>query len=111
MVVLQVRADPGQVGDDGDAVVAQVIGRADAGKHQQLGAVVGAGRDQHLARRPDGAGLAALAVADADGAAVLDEDAVDPGAGDDGQALVAGERVEERLLGVGAVACGRPQRP
>src|SRR5205823_12627231 len=34
-VVVQVLADAGQCGDDVDAVLAQVLGRADAGDHQQ----------------------------------------------------------------------------
>ena len=35
-MILQVRADAGQLVRDGDAVLAQVIGGADAGEHQQL---------------------------------------------------------------------------
>ena len=51
-VVVQVRADAGQVVAHLDAEGAQMLGRADAGEHQQLRRLQRAGREQHLARAP-----------------------------------------------------------
>ena len=47
-MVLQPLAHAGEVGDDVDAVLAQVRGRADAGEHQQVRAVDRSAAQQHL---------------------------------------------------------------
>ena len=49
-MILQIGADMRAVVHNGDAHVAQVRRRADARQHQQLGAVIGAGRQDDLAR-------------------------------------------------------------
>ena len=51
-VVVQVRADAGQVVHHGDAVLLQLRARADARQHQQLRRLQRAGAQQHLARAP-----------------------------------------------------------
>ena len=51
----------GQVLAHLDADAAELVGRADAGQHQQLRRLVGAGGDDHLALGPD---LSAAAAAD-----------------------------------------------
>ena len=51
VAVLQVAADAGQVDAHGDAVRAQLRGRADARQHQQLRRVEGAAAQDHLAPR------------------------------------------------------------
>ena len=75
-MVDQVLADAGQV-DDGSAMpcAAQLLGRADAGQHQQLRRHQRAGGDDHLAVG-EGPPLAprGIAIGDADGAPVLDLD-------------------------------------
>ncbi len=76
-MVLQVAPDARQVRLDGDAEPAQRGRRADAREHQQLRGDEGAGGEQHLAI---GAGREAppvQGIVDADGAIVLDDDAVD----------------------------------
>ena len=84
-MLLQVLADVGVVDEDLDAVLAQVLGRTDAGQHQELRRAVGAGREDHLARGARGA----AGVLDADGAPVLDDDPAHVRAGLDGEVLVA----------------------
>ena len=85
-----------QVGDDADAVLAEVVGRADAGEHQQLGRAEHAGRQDDLLAGADRA-LGALLVEhlDAGGAAVLDDDL---------QHVHLGPHLEGRPAGVGEVA-------
>ena len=85
-----------------------MIGRAKAGEHHQLGGIIGAGSDQHFAPGPRGLRDAVLAIGDADGAAVLDQDAVNLRAGDDRQVRVAGERIEIGASGVGALLAAVP---
>ena len=72
-MVDQVLADAGQVDEAGDAVRPELVGRADAGQHQQLRGDQRARGDDHLAVG-EGLPLRALrvAVGDADGPAVLD---------------------------------------
>ena len=73
-VVVEVLPDALQVRDDVDAVLAQVVGRADAGQHEQLRRVHRAAGEDHLGAGP-GDVLAALAdVGDPDRAAALDHD-------------------------------------
>ena len=64
-MVLQVRADAGQVVRDADAERAQLIGRADAGQHQQLRRVDRAAAEDHFARL-GARQAAAMAIVDAD---------------------------------------------
>jgi hypothetical protein len=75
IVILQVRADAWHVGDHLDAVLAQQIGRADAGELQQLRRVECAAREDHLAAGARDVRGAVLAVFDADRAAAFEQDA------------------------------------
>ena len=50
-MILQIRADAGMIGNDGDAVLAQKLRGADAGELQNLRRVDRAGGEDHLARR------------------------------------------------------------
>ena len=95
----QILADAGQVRRHGDAVFAQVIGRADPRQHQQLGRDQRARGHDHLAARIaflQGAGL--VTPLDADGAAVFDQDPLDPRFKAQGQARVA---LKRRQKGIG----------
>jgi hypothetical protein len=76
-VVLQVGADAGHVGDHRDAVLAQVVGGAQPGQHQQLRRVDRARREDHLARLDPLGVVPAAAQLHADGAALLDQHAFD----------------------------------
>ncbi len=120
-VVLEPLADAGEVGDDVDAVLAQVGGRADAGEHQQVRAVHRAAAEQHLAGGRRGDLAAADAVGHPDGALALDDDPGGERAGLDVEvvavagglevglvhrpaaAVVAGHLVEPGALLLGAV--------
>ena len=86
-VVVQVAADARHVLDHRDAVLLQMLGRAEARQHQQLRRAVDAARDDDLAagaRRPEAVGRA---VFDADRAAVLDQHAGGVRRGGDGEVL------------------------
>ena len=85
-----------------------MVGRADARQHQEFGAVVAARCDQHLALGHRRLALTTLRVGHADGAALVDDDAVDAGAGDDAQPLVMLERIEEGFLRIRAPAEAPP---
>jgi len=69
-VILQVVADAGGVEHDVDAVALQQLCGADAGKLQQLRAVIGAARDQDFLSRPRGSQSPVLPVLDTGGGAV-----------------------------------------
>lgn len=99
-MVLQVGADAGAVGDHVDAVVGEMRAGADARQHQELGRVEGGGGEDHLGIRADDFLTALAGDLDADGAAVLEDDAARKAADD-----VAFARSERGLeIGVG----GRP---
>ena len=75
-VVGEVLAHRGLVEQDVDLAQHQVLGRADAGEHQQLRRVVGAGAQDHLALGAELLDLPELGRDDADGAGALEQDAV-----------------------------------
>ena len=74
-MVLQVGADAGHVGDHRDAVAAQQIRRADAGKLQELRRIERAAGEDDLALGVGGARRRALTILNADGAPALEQDA------------------------------------
>ena len=75
-VVLQVVAHPGQVEHRFDTELPQVVTRADSREHQNLGAVDGARRDDHLAPGAGQDELAAVPVDDARRSVLFDHDAL-----------------------------------
>ncbi len=91
----------GQVGDHVDALLAQVVGRADAGEHQQLGRADRARREDHLGLGPGGLVAALAPVGDPGRPAALDQHPGHQGVGDDGEVLRPG----------GQVAVGRAAAP
>ena len=84
-MVVQVLADARQVDRRRDADRAQVIGRTDAGEHQELRRAEGAGADDHLARGEGLAGLAAHGVGQAEGPPLVEQHPLAERAGPDGQ--------------------------
>ena len=103
-MVLQVLADAGQVTNHRHAVAAQQIGRADARQLQQLWRLDRAGGQQHLGAAARRLHHAALAVAHADGAAVLDDEAGGLRLGLDAQVYAAARRLQVGLGGAAAPA-------
>ena len=102
-MVLEVRADAGQVVDDRHAHLPQMVGRADARQQQQARRADAARGDQHLALAAQHGGrAAALHDLDADGTAGLDDDARDQGAGLDGQVRAVADGLEVGAGGRGA---------
>ena len=76
VMIAQVLADPRQRVPDGNAELLQQGGRADAGELQKLRRVIGAARQDDLARGPHRHAFAAApadVVGDADGALVLQQ--------------------------------------
>ena len=71
-MILQVGADAGQVDGRLDAHGAQMIRRADARQHKQLGRVDGAAGEDDVAVGAHRAALAPVVVLDAHGAVALD---------------------------------------
>ena len=88
-MILEVAADAGIGGGDGDAHRLQVVGRADAREQEELRRVEGAAAQDHLAVGAELKPFPAAPRLDADGGAILDQDAVDEGAGQDLQILRA----------------------
>jgi hypothetical protein len=84
-MVAQVGADARVVRQHVDAHLDQVIGRADAGQHQQLRAVDRAAGHDDLGVGLGRLGLAATQVAHPGGLAALDDDLGDQGAGEHGE--------------------------
>jgi hypothetical protein len=84
-VVAEVHADSAAVHHHVDAMLDQVLGRADAGQHQQLRAVDRAAGQDDLGVGAGGHGLAVVQVAHAGGLAALDDHLGDQGAGVDGE--------------------------
>ena len=81
-VVLQVGADLGAVADQGDAMLAQMRRRADAGRHQQLRGAERAGCQDHLEPGIERQLAVALAIDHADRPRALEADPPDLGVGD-----------------------------
>ena len=98
-VVLQALPHAGQVDGDGDAVLAQLRGRADAGQQQQLRAVHRAAGQHHLPLGPDGHLVAAVPVDHAGGPAPVDHDPGDRRVGQHGQVGPAQRRPQVRVRG------------
>ena len=94
-MVLQVLPDPRQVGHHRDSVALQMVGRPDAGQHQQLRRVDGAAGQDHLTAGHGGAEVASLAVLDAGGAAALEQHPRRHGAGLDRQIGPLHRRTQE----------------
>ena len=83
-------------------MLAQVVGRAEAGEHQELRGDQRAGGEDDVGAGAGGVLRPVLvAPGDAGGAAVLDLDAADAGAEPDGQAGVVLQRLD---VGVGGAA-------
>jgi hypothetical protein len=98
-VVVQVLADTGQVGPDGDAEFGEVVGRTDPAVQQDPRGADRAAAEDGLAGRPGLAEFAAGLVLHPDGAARLQEHAVDLGAGGDGEAQVVQDGGDEARPG------------
>ena len=79
-MVAEVLADAGSIVDDGDAHAAEVVSRADAGKHQELGRGDCAAAEDDLVGF-DGEHLAAAFDHHAGGAVAVEDDAVDGAVG------------------------------
>ncbi|GJC98195.1 hypothetical protein ColKHC_07021 [Colletotrichum higginsianum] len=85
-VVLQVLADAGEVVDDGDAEVVELLLGADAGQQHEARGVDGAGREDGLGAGGDGAlGAVLEGEVDAGDGVAADVELGDPGVGEDGQ--------------------------
>src|SRR5215472_2561938 len=84
-MVLQVPADTGAVGEDGEAERLEFGGGADAGQLQELRRVDGAAGENYLAAAEGEMLTTAAAVADAGGALPLEGDAEGAGIGEDVQ--------------------------
>jgi hypothetical protein len=82
-VIDQVGAHRRHVGDHVDAVLAQVVGGADAGQHEQLGRAEGARGEDHLGAGPDGLLNAVGAIGHPGRPAALDDQAAGERVGDD----------------------------
>ncbi len=98
-VILQVTANAGKVGQDADAELPQLIGRTDAGEHQQLWRVDGSAGENDLAPRTDQRLATAAADHHADGAALLDRDADRLHVGQDRKVRTQARRIQERACG------------
>jgi hypothetical protein len=84
-VVLQVLPDLGHVGDDGDPVPAQLVGRAGTGQHEQLRRAEGAGAQDDLPPRADPGDARPVGNLDPDRRSVVDHDACGVGLVEDVQ--------------------------
>ncbi len=104
-VILQVRADAGQVEQRRDVHLLKMRSRADAGKHEDLRAIDRACAQDDFAPGADLPERAALPILDAHGVAVLDEDASDEGIGFDLEIGARFHRIEKGAHG--AVDGGR----
>ncbi|PSR74455.1 hypothetical protein BD289DRAFT_217930 [Coniella lustricola] len=107
-MILQVLADAGNVLDDGDVQLLQLVLGAQPRQQQQARGVDGAGAQDGLGAGVDGAARAvAQGQVDAGDGVVVDVDARDPGVGQDGQVgavlLAAQDGVDVGDRGRGAV--------
>ena len=84
-VVLQVLPDLGHVGDYGDLVPAQLVGRADTGQHEQLRRAVGTGAQDDLPPYADPGDARPVGDLDPDRRSVVDHDACGVGLAEDGR--------------------------
>ena len=103
-MVLEVLAHAGQVGDHRNAELPQLLGRADAGEHQQLRRGEGAGGEDRLALGHGHLLATAAAVADSARAAVADLDAEHLGPGDNAEVLATRCRSQICVSGAPAPA-------
>ena len=103
-VVLQVAAHAGQRVAHGDAVALQLGAVADAGEHEQLRRVEGAGGQQHLAPGVQGLRLAVQQRLHAGGAAAIQQHAPRLRAGEHAQVGARHGRVQVGAGGVPALA-------
>src|ERR1700730_3915232 len=76
-MILKVLSDPGERNANGDVMASELLGRADAGQHQELRRVDRARGEDHLAFRPRGAARAVANIIDPDGAGSLHDNARD----------------------------------
>src|SRR3989304_122502 len=93
-----------------DADIGEMVSRADAGQHQDLGRVVGAARQQHLARRVDPDRFPAILVLDAYGPTFVEQSPVDQGSRVNGQVRPAARLSKigcRRALAASAAGGGR----
>lgn len=95
-MVLQVAAHLAYVGHDVEAVTAQLVSVADAGEHEHLRGVAGAGADDHLLLA--GVGVPSAAVADDDSGrhAAVDQHLLDEGPGGERQVRPPERRAQVR---------------
>ena len=103
-MVLEIRADAGQVVDDCDAVLLQLPGRADAGEHQKLRRVDRAAAQDDFAPRLDGADRIALPVFQAADAPALKQQAGRHCIGRDGEIGAPRRRLQIGVRGAPAPA-------
>ena len=97
-MVLQVGADARPVGHDLDALLPQMLGRADAGEHEQLRRVDRGGGEDHFGPGPHATHRAAGLVLDPNRAPVLHHHAADVGMGPERQVAALQRGLE---IGVG----------
>src|SRR5690554_3051922 len=119
-MIVEVVAHAGQIDLDIDAVIAEMIGRANAAEHEDLRRADGASRKNHLGGSAINLALSVLDDLHAGGATVFDDDALGMRVEDDGQvrkvlaadealrgamthAVCAGHLVEARCELLGAV--------
>ncbi|KIT74054.1 hypothetical protein QP64_00035, partial [Staphylococcus aureus] len=88
-MVLEIAAHRRPVDPHRQAHLAQMLARTDAGEHQQLRRLEGAGGEHHRAARPDLARHAIALIGDAPDPAVLEQHALHARLGDDLEALAA----------------------
>ena len=103
-VVLQVRSHPGELMGDRNAMVAQVVRGSDAGEHEQLGGMEGAGGEYDLPFRTKGLRAAIGRAHHAPGAAALQQDLRDDGVGADAEIGSRPSGIDERVRGARPLA-------
>ena len=103
-VILQVPSHPGELMGDRDVVVAQVVRGSDAGEHEQLGRMEGAGGENDLPFRTKGSYAAIGRTHDAPRAAALQQDLPDDGVRADAEVGSRPRGLDERARGARALA-------
>ena len=103
-MIAEVATDPAEVGVDVDPHFDQVLGRADAGQHQQLRAVDRAAGQDDLGVGPRALELAVVQVAHPGRLAALDDHLRDQGVGVDGEVRPGHGGVQVRGGGRAALA-------